>query len=214
MSITRILAIALLVSFLPGCDLFKPAVPQAPVGGGISLNYSGPDTVLQTLARGVQAKAQGAAAYTGAFADSVVDGVPYYASFDPEVVRRYRATGREVPIWNLSLERAFFANDLLAIRSEPYAMQWSHDEDLLTDERDDQTATLYRRYRIYAVASDGTTIAFVALGLADLTLRKTSAGRWAIVRWDDHADLSPSSDPNPADDRYDLTLGARRLGVR
>jgi hypothetical protein len=197
---------------LAGCDLFKPAIPDSPTTSGLHVSYGSPDQTLDAVAKGVQAKGGGQAAYTQAFADSTVDGAPYYATFDPEVVRRYESTGRRVPTWNIGLEQDFFLR-LAGLRNESYSMQWTHDDDLLTDERGDQTAKLYRRYRIFAIASDGTAVGLVALGLADLSFQKTAPGRWALVRWDDHVDLNPITNVG-SDDRYNLTMGARRLGIQ
>lgn len=197
---------------LAGCELFKPAIPEAPVTGGIQLNYSTMDAVLETLAKGVEAKTQGGgqAAYGGAFADSTVDGVPYYATFVPEVKRRYEASGRTAPTWNYRLEYDFFA-DLAGLRQESYGMLWIHDDTMFNDDRGTETATLYRRYQIIARAPDGSTLGYVALGLADIHLQKTPRGRWAIVRWIDRVDLVT---PTFGADPYNLTMSARRLGVR
>jgi hypothetical protein len=196
----------------PGCDLFQPADPAPPVGPGITVNYSDPDQTLETLAKGVEAKGSGQSAYTGAFADSTVDSVPYYASFDPELVRRYEAPGRRVPTWNLDSERHFFV-DLAGLRSENYSMRWSTDQRQLSDDRDNEagTATLYRRYEIFAIAPDGTSLGYVVLGLATIGFQRVSPGRWAIVRWDDLVD--PYTDTS-GNDPYNLTMGARRLGIR
>jgi hypothetical protein len=203
--------IAAWAGLLAGCELFKPAIPEPPVTSGINTNYTTPEAVLETVADAVEAKSTlaGQTAYAGAFADSTVDGIPYYATFVPEVKRRYESSGRTAPTWNYGEENRFYPV-LITLRSEPYLMTFTRDETMLNDDRGTDAATLYRRYQVYASGQDGSTLGYVALGLAELHLQRTPRGRWAIVRWVDQVDLT--SDTFGADP-YSLTLSARRLGI-
>jgi hypothetical protein len=195
---------------LSGCiGLFEPAVPQPPETSGnvnIVRDYRDPISTLGTMAAGIAAKGlgNGKAAYVGAFADSTVDGVPFYATFDPAVAARYPT----VPTWNLGLESNFYS-DFVGLRSDGYTMRWTEasapgDEiDLLNGE-----AEIYRRYEVFTVAEDGSTLGRIAVGIAHLFYKRFGS-RWAIVRWEDQVDPNVGVEPADPDE---LSLSARRLG--
>lgn len=208
-----VLLIGLVMALGPpatGCiGLFRPATAQSPEQSdavNIILDYSDPASTLATMALGIAAKGlgNGKAAYIGAFADSLVDGVPFYATFDPQVAAQHQGG---VPIWNLSLEKNFYS-EFVVLRTDGYLLRWSDAEapgdeiDLLTGE-----AELYRKYDVFTVTEDGETLDRLAVGIAHLFFKRIAA-RWAIVRWEDQID--PAADP---DDPDDLSMGKRRLGT-
>ena len=82
-----------------GCNLFRPAVPEQGGGGRIvPVNYSDPDSLLDTMARGVEDKAQsnGLDAYIGALSTPISGGTAFAATFDPAVLSEIgRASCRE-----------------------------------------------------------------------------------------------------------------------
>jgi len=197
-----------------GCtDLFRPAKPEAPSpttgGEEITPDYSQPSSGLETIAKGIAAKARGQTAYIGAFADSTRDRYPFYADFDPEVVRRIESSGGTVPVWNLAREK-FFYPAFMQVRTQNYVMRWTGNEAAGDDDFDPVTgdSTLHRRYEVFAVSDDGNTLSTIAVGLADLRFKHVSASRWAIVRWQDYVD--PAIGINPGDPDQ-ITLGERRL---
>ena len=197
-----------------GCTgLFRPAKPEAPSattgGGEITPDYGLPSAALETMAQGIAAKARGQTAYIGAFSDSARDGYPFYADFDPDVARRFEASGGPVPVWNLTREKLFYP-DLIGVRTQNYIMRWTANEAAGDDDFDPATgdSTLHRRYEVFSVSNDGNTLSTIAVGLADLRFKHVTASRWAIVRWQDYVD--PAIGINPADPDQ-ITLGERRL---
>jgi len=163
---TRLLLLALLWSLttggvFSGCrGLFSPATPQAPTSTGgttIALNYTSPEDALATLAAGIAAKGHGNGqeAYIKTFADVAVDGVAFSATFDPEVARRHEQSGREVPVWDLALERNFY-RFFVELRSESYLLRWTTNEVRGNDIIGAEEATLYRKYQVFLVGENGS----------------------------------------------------------
>ena len=151
----------------------------------------------------------GLSAYVGAFADSLTDGVPFHATFDPEVARRRELANGRVPTWTLDLEKNFYGY-FVGLRSDGYYMRWTHNDPGGDDEINLITgnAILHEKYEVFIVTTENATLGRIAVGLADLTLKQVSTNRWAIVRWDDRVD--PAIGVNPADPDQ-LSFSARRL---
>src|SRR6185503_14364939 len=89
-------------AFSGGCDgLFRPATPEPPSSSTpVTTDYSDPDATLETLALGLEAKAQngGTEAYLGAFADERTDERTYHAFFDPaDSAQRVQSGGTVTP---------------------------------------------------------------------------------------------------------------------
>ena len=198
-----------------GCDMFRPARPEPPASSDTIIpKYSFPDTTLETLGRGIQAKGLpgGVDAYIGGLADPTKDGQGFQAGFDPATVNRYTAGGGSVPtVWDLTLERNFYAKfaTLPLAANSVYQMEWIRDDPSGNDEYDDVagTALLHRRYVVYAIFTDGTALD-IADGFVDLDFIRTSPERWVILRWKDRengaGDLNPEA----------LSFGQRRLELR
>ena len=208
------LPLLLALGLLAGCDVFRPESAQPPIvaecNSDVAEDYSDPEGVLQTLADAIAAKDCGNAlrAYVGAFADSAVDGVPYYATFADELVRLRSEAGLPVPVWNLSLERDFYG-DFISQYQDEYLMEWTP-----TEQGDDfptpGEAILRRKYEIWAV-ENGETQSSIAVGYANITLRAVTDTRWAIVQWADLIDPTIGVDPADPGKR---SLGEWRLETR
>lgn len=199
-----------------GCNgLFTPAVPEPPTGNPIVANYRSPEAALQTMALGIAAKAEGRAAYLGAFADSTSpsDSAGYHQVFDPTVVDFWKQTsGRTPPSdWDFSLEQSFFlkfvatiypGHEFIAI----FELGDRPDPDPVPTEPN--RVELYRRYTVFAVSPADNSTSIIAIGLANLTFRRFPGERWLITRWEDRLDPAVGAIPAEQDQ---LTLGRRRL---
>jgi hypothetical protein len=201
-----LLASAWIASSGAACSLFRPATPEPPSGSAIVPDYRTIDATLETMALGIEDKARtnGLTAYVGALADTNADQRAFHAFFDPLTLSRYVGT---VPQdWNRALEEQKFYPSFVRLpvaAAADYAMEWNTDLSAGNDDITDATALLHRHYRVIATVADGTPDT-VASGFADLYLVKSSANRWALVRWDDREDPNP-----PGPDA--LSFGQRRL---
>jgi hypothetical protein len=196
------------------CPLFQPATPEQG-GGGVIIptNYLDPDSTLATLARGMNAKANGRDAYMGGIADTTRDGRSFRANFDPSVVARYNAQPGAVggwDPWGTDLERQWFFN-FVQYKSGAYTMTWGPDTFHPADDRGVDVALLHRSYKITSLQSDGSNL-IIAVGYADLFFLRNASGRWVILRWDDRADdaYGGANPPNAEQ----VPLGWRRLTQR
>jgi hypothetical protein len=203
------LALGLLAVLLAGCDLFKPASPEAGGGGSTLLpSYAAPESCLRYMQVGIERKDNvGQDAYLGAMADTTTDGAGFHAFFDPAVWNAY--TGIKPTDWDLRHE-ATFLSVFIRLRAEPYEMRWlpdefhPHDDDLDGDHK-----ILHRRYTVRALQSTGDSL-LIAVGYADLYFTRISAARWALTRWEDRVD--PDVGAQPADP-LQQTFGSRRLNA-
>ena len=192
-----------------GCrGLFTPAIPEPPKGAPIVLNYRSPESTLVTMARGMQAKADGAAAWLGAFADSSrpEDGPGYHQFFDlADVV----GCACDAPSdWGRKDEEEFYLyfldtvhpSDDFVVYFDPY----EHESDPVPTET---VVILNRRYRVVALGLDETATV-IAIGWGRIQFEKIAADRWLITRWHDHIDPDLVIPPG---DLEQLTFGRRRL---
>lgn len=200
--VNRTLAVvfAIALAALAGCDLFRPAVspvPEvSPCSAQVQIDQRDPEAVLETMAEAVDAKGCGSAseAYFSTLADSVNDHVPFRATFADEVIALRDQAGQPVPVWNLEAERAFFAK-FVKLYDTGYRLTWSQDSSR-TDEINLQTgeATLHRRYDVEQVENDEIQ-GSIAVGYADLTMRRINDERWVIVLWADRVDVRIGAAP-------------------
>jgi hypothetical protein len=190
-----------------GCHgLFTPAIPEPPKGAPIVLNYRSPELTLRTMTEGMQAKADGASAWLGAFADSSrpEDGPGYHQFFD--VADVVACACDEPADWRRKQEEEFYLyfldtvhpSDDFIVTFEPYESDPTPSETVVV---------LNRRYRIEAKGVD-ETVTVIAIGIAHLTFEKIAADRWLITRWNDQID--PDVGIQPGDSELQ-TLGRRRL---
>jgi len=191
------------------CNLFRPATPE---GGGagvfVRTNYTDPDSLLATMALGLDAKAQGNGpdAYTGALG-TADNGGAFSATFDPAVVINAGLT--VAPPWGLDEERRFFGG-FVGLRSTAYDMQWSPNPDpSVHDVIEDRHVILYRKYQVYALPTEGDAER-IAIGLADLEM-VSNGTRWFLVKWTDHVDPSIGATPPAQEDK---SFSARRIDYR
>jgi hypothetical protein len=194
-----------------GCDLFRPATPEPPSGGGIIPNYSSPSFTLQTIARAVEDKAvtNGQSVYIDAFADSSAgDGVGYHAFLDPVTEARMRASNITIPEdWDHGLEDTFYGKFVRRPQvpsQAKYIFQWTIDQTQGNDDSTATEATLHREYRVLAAVSE-TDVGTIAHGFVTMRFFKVTASRWAITRWQDRE----PSDYDPA--RGEVSMGERRV---
>ena len=188
------------------CGLFRPAKPEPPSGSALVPDYSTVEATLLTMKRGIEDKARsnGLSAYIGALADTNTDHRAFHAFFDPLTVSRFTGTGRSVPDdWDRSLEAQKFYPSFVRKYSGSYDLEFTHDDSQGNDDIGDDTALLHLRYVAYTTLSNDSTL-IIANGFANLYLVRSSANRWAVVRWDDREQSPP---PNPEA----LSFGQQRL---
>jgi len=191
------------------CNLFRPAVPESGgTGVFVIVNYTDPDSTLETMARGLEAKAQGNGldAYLGALSTPADGGAAFAASFDAAVLG---VRGIPVaPAWGVEEERRFYSG-FINVRSRPYDMQWSQDP-TQNDFIEERHVILHRRYEVYALPEEGDAER-IAVGYADLDLVNNGT-RWFLTHWTDRVD--PTVGPSPQQNEEDQSFSARRLDNR
>jgi hypothetical protein len=201
------LALGLLAVLVAGCDLFKPATPEAGSGGSTLLpSYATPESCLRYMQIGIERKDNaGQDAYLGALADTTTDGLGFHAFFDPAVWNAY--DGIRPADWDLRHEAQFLP---VLIRSfgDPYEMKWLPDEVHPHDDDLGDHMILHRRYEIRALRKAGTLL--IAVGYADLYFTRISAARWALTLWQDRVDPAVGAQPADPDQQ---TFGSRRLNA-
>jgi hypothetical protein len=191
-----------------GCNLFRPAVPeQGGTGQIVAPNYTDPDSLLETMARGMENKAQsnGLDAYIGAFSTSASGGVDFAATFDQAVLN---ARNETAPAWGVEEERRFYSGFVQNLRSQPFDMQWSPDP-TQNDFIETTHVILHRRYQVYALPQEGDAER-IAVGYADLDM-VLNGTRWFLTRWTDHVDPTVGVSPQNQEDQ---SFSARRLDNR
>lgn len=196
-----------------GCrGLFTPAVPEPPSDPPIVPNFRSPEATLNTMRQGLAAKARGASAWLGAFADSTGpgDGPAFHQFFDPADLAFFQGACQcQAPSdWRVNQEQDFFVAFLDVRPADDYQVEFTVVDANPDPPPTDTQAILHRRYRVLAVSPDGSGAIVIATGYADLTFTKLTADDWLITRWDDHVD--PEVGVNPSDP-YLLSLGRRRL---
>lgn len=212
-SFTVLLALACGL-LLAGCNLFQPRTPESPSKAGVRIDYSEPDSTLQTMARGIESKAGsiGRTAYLGGLADSSIgEGPDFNAFFDPAAVVIWQGvSGRNPPArWDRSREEQLYSY-VLNLSGNGYSFLWRtdvehpNDEDLALNVK-----LLHRRYLLAAIPEVGGAADTLAIGYADLTLtRSLIADKWVVWRWQDRVD--PTVGPNPSKGKQ--SFSALRLG--
>lgn len=215
--LVRAAALALAIALLAvssGCtNPFKPGTPEAPSGQMPVENFTTPEKLLTTIESAISAEGDGAQAYGDALADSTTGDTPFgfYAVADPGVLINWRAgsLGREpFDPGDIRHERLFYSNYLITVlESFDYAFVWDTDTHSPNDDIGADTALLHRRYLLQATSLDGSIEKLIAVGYADLTLKKHN-GRWWLARWEDRVD--PTIGITPAD-LFNRTMGWRRL---
>lgn len=186
------LLLLLPVVALAGCDLFKPAEPELPVGETITGNYTSVDSTLNTLALAIRVKAQlgGENAYLRGFADQTLDGRPFVAQFDPATVNEYLgAGGTDVPNpWGREQEALFYGKFAGTNAGDTRDMSWD-----VGDQSDppaaSDSAIVFRKYRILGRTTTNTLYT-IGSGQAELHFVRNSRG-WIMVRWIDREDPAP-----------------------
>lgn len=204
-------ALALLAS---GCvNPFQPSDPEPPTSGGVVTNFTTPEKLLDTIAEAISAEASGAIAYSETLADSTAGTTPFgfYAVPDPLALTTWRQSSGRDPydVGDVRHERLFFSDLLTVLDSFDYTFVFAEDTNSPNDDIDNTagTALLHRFYVLQA--SSGSIEEIIAIGYADLYLRKHN-GRWWLVRWDDRID--PATGVNPAN-LYNRSMGWRRLDL-
>ncbi|MFN8589331.1 MAG: hypothetical protein U0704_16185 [Candidatus Eisenbacteria bacterium] len=211
---TRLAAIAAAALLAAGCvNPFEPAKPEAPTGISVVPNFTSPEKLLDTIQDAISAEADGALAYGDALADSVSESTPFgfYATPDPLALSTWRqGSGRDpYDVGDVRHERLFFSDLLTVLDSFDYVFQWVDDPDSPLPSTDLVNGTaLFHRYYVL-VASSGSIQETIAIGYADLYMRKHN-GRWWLVRWDDRID--PTIGVNPAN-LNNRSMGWRRLDL-
>jgi len=194
---------------LSGCNgLFKPATPDPPSGPPVQLDYSSPEASLKTMEDGIAAKGQGASAWLGAFADSTspLSDFGYHQIFDPNDLASFVASGGTAPIdWGWSEEQAFYLEFIGLRPSDNYVAVFDSLDFPQDPPREADHALLYRSYKVVARPVEGDTT-IIAVGIADITFKRTSTNQWLISRWVDHVDPGAGTDQ--------ITLGRRRLDLQ
>ena len=185
--------LGLLAVQVVGCGLFKPATPEAGVGGAVMIpDYSVAESCLHYMQVGIERKdVPGQDAYLGALADTTTDGIGFHAFFDEEVWRAYAGADKPAD-WDLRHE-AQFLSVFLRSYGDPYEMKWLH-----------------RRYEVRALRQRTADTLLIAVGYADLYFARISASRWVLYRWQDRLDHVVGAQPKDPDQQ---TFGSRRLNA-
>ncbi len=206
------LALGLLAVLVAGCDLFKPATPEAGSAGSTLLpSYATPESCLRYMQLGVELKDNaGQDAYLGALADTLMDGVGFHAFFDPAVWNAYDPSILPAD-WDLGYE-AQFLPAFIRSYGDPYKMDWLPDEVHPHDSysTDGNSALLSRRYEVRALRQSPVDTLLIAVGYADLYFARISAARWVLYRWQDRVDPAVGAQPADPDQQ---TFGSRRLNA-
>jgi hypothetical protein len=205
----RLGLLGLLALPLAGCGLFQPTSPEVGDSGTTLLpSYADPESCLKYMAVGIEYKDNvGLTAYIGALADSAGDGVGFHAFFDAAVWNAY--TGVKPDDWDRGYEETQFYPAFIALRGDPYDMEWLPDEDNPLDEVvDDDHVILHRRYQVHALSTNESLL--IAVGYADLYFTRLSASRWALTRWQDR--VAPDIGVNPVNEMW-RTIGYWRLNA-
>ncbi len=207
-------AFATLLLLASGCvNPFAPEKPQPPDSGGVIPDFSTPEKVLTTIEEAISAEASGTLAYSDALADSTSSATPFgfYAVPDPLALTTWRQSSGRDPydVGDVRHEKLFFADLLTVLDSFDYTFVFAEDPSSPNDDVDltNGTALMHRFYVLQA--SSGSIEENIAIGYADLTLKKHN-GRWWLVRWDDRID--PTIGVNPAN-LYNRSMGWRRLDL-
>jgi len=174
-----------------------------------SPSYAMPESCLYYMQVGIERKDDvGQAAYLGALADTLTDGLGFHAFFDPAVWNAY--AGIKPADWGLAHE-AQFLSVFIHSYADPYETKWLPDENYPYDLMPDADhAILHRRYEVRAVRQSTAADLLIAVGYADLYFARISAARWALYRWQDRVDPAVGAQPTDPDQR---TFGYRRLNA-
>ena len=204
--------LGLLAVQVVGCGLFKPATPEAGVGGAVMIpDYSVAESCLHYMQVGIERKdVPGQDAYLGALADTTTDGIGFHAFFDEEVWRAYAGADKPAD-WDLRHE-AQFLSVFLRSYGDPYEMKWLQDEVHPYDDTppDVDHRILHRRYEVRALRQRTADTLLIAVGYADLYFARISASRWVLYRWQDRLDHVVGAQPKDPDQQ---TFGSRRLNA-
>lgn len=202
------LAAALLAA---GCaNPFEPARPQPPDSGGITVDFSSPEKLVETLDAALENRqTAGRQAWLDALADSSGPGTrAFYAFPDPRVLADWRQSSSVPPPdpWDRGQESLFF-DDFVNLFPADYDVTFEEDLTSPADDIDNAagTALLHRRYVVETTVANATVA--IAVGYVDLYLVRYD-GRWFVTRWDDRLDGNIGVSPQNPENR---TLGWRRL---
>lgn len=190
-------AATLLIAALAGCDYFRPARPEIPVGGGVVGRFTAPETTLVTLQLAVIDKSatNGQSVYTACFADTSVDAIAFHAFFDPVTAARFPNSDLS---WDIAREQIFYANLSRVQAGSKFIFSWTDHPEAGNDVIEPASAILHRAYLIQATPDDILYVP-VAKGFADIYL-VLSGGSWKIYRWQDFED--PNADFNTGEVSY------------
>jgi hypothetical protein len=175
-----------LIALLCGCNYFRPSQPELPTSTGVDADYSSAEATILTIQQAIRDKSStnGQSAYIGAFSDLGSDGVAYVAEFDPITVARF--PGQPID-WDRGREEIFYANLARLLPSSTFDFVWGTFTGAPDDDRQTDSAILYRSYLITATPDDGLTSVPVARGNAQLHFVKIR-DNWKLVRWIDSED--------------------------
>ena len=208
--LSRLVLVGLLALPLACVNPFKPAEPELGAGGiNVPEDFSTPEDLFATMELAIAAKANGTSAYLHAMAESTqVGDLAFRAYYDPEVKRNFETTGPAPEPWDLDYERAFPGNLASRRPQDSFTFQIRRDDSAfpLDDfpSNGSDTGLVHRRYVLRAKppnSGDDTSGEIIAIGFADLSLRKDSNGRWAIFRWMDHVDEGVTANPAALEQR-------------
>lgn len=179
---------------LGACDYFMPTEPEKPNKPAITTNYKIPTLALETIAKGVEAKAQsnGQDAYMAAFAESALansDGAGFHAFFDPLDLRAHESTWNPArDDWNRDRENRFYGQ-LVSQLSYSYEMTWEPYEPAGNESGGTEDSLLHRKYTIMYLQEVNQIVTRkpLVIGAADLHFVKSARrpGDWVIASWQD-----------------------------
>ena len=186
------LPLLLLLLLVGGCtNPFKPADPEPPSGDVIFEDYGSIESMLNTMATGIQTRStNGANAYIHAFAESTTAGDRAFRAFhDPAAKATWLAgsNGQGAPEPWTRLNELGLHSELSRIRpNATYTFTWGPDPGSVNDEENGDVTSIHRKYQLYATETNTEPVLIVS-GYADMLVQK-AGGRYSIFEWRDRVD--------------------------
>jgi hypothetical protein len=191
-------AFLLCVTFFAGCGSDHEVGTVSPGDPPFRPNLTVVDSALYCVLAGIATK--NTTLYGFVLPDTLMDGVYFHASFDPQDLADYANTGSTPPSdWTTPDEKTFISQYVTLVHVSKYDVVVRSDESR-PDSLGPDESIFHRHYRV----SYGSPPHFIGVGVADLTFRRVGINQdWKMIRWIDRRDTSAVGV---------RTIGRQRLG--